>query len=156
VQLSLVQFLRTGNLGPIRLGMTAVEVEAVLGKPDATGNTSRKHRWPSVWRYGDVEFGFDPKQRLLVYLSVVPPIDSTGGTRFNQNVRLDTFGVDGSTSPDRLEHLLAAHNVPYVRRQSPEAEEGYELLVSGQVLAIFRTVQATGERCLEKLISFVY
>ena len=46
--------------GQIRLGMTRDELETILGKPDVLGNTSRKYRFPSLWKYGDVEFVFPP------------------------------------------------------------------------------------------------
>jgi len=46
--------------GSIRLGVTCEELVAVLGPPDEEGGTSRKHKAPCVWKYGDVEFEFPP------------------------------------------------------------------------------------------------
>ncbi|HEY8505168.1 MAG TPA: hypothetical protein VIL46_11345 [Gemmataceae bacterium] len=45
--------------GKIRLGMTKAEIRELLGPPDQWGNTSRKHREPSIWMYGRTEFWFE-------------------------------------------------------------------------------------------------
>src|SRR5262245_2381004 len=51
----------TGDICPIHLGMTRDEVSSLLGPPDDTGGTSRKHRTPAIWRYGELEFHFGPR-----------------------------------------------------------------------------------------------
>ncbi len=51
-------FRVTGDICPLRLGMTRDEVKAILGEPDDVGYTSRKHRIPAIWRYEDLEFHF--------------------------------------------------------------------------------------------------
>jgi hypothetical protein len=55
---SLQGFLRTGNLGDLRCGMSKEEVRAILGPPDAMGGTSRKYPEPSLFLYGTVELWF--------------------------------------------------------------------------------------------------
>lgn len=44
--------------GKIRLGMSRVELRAILGPPDDEGGTSRKYKFPSIYKYGDVQFVF--------------------------------------------------------------------------------------------------
>ena len=44
----------------IRIGMTRGEVIAALGPPDDVGGTSRKHRTPSIFKYGEIELFFEP------------------------------------------------------------------------------------------------
>ncbi len=44
----------------INLGMTREEVVAVLGEPDDKGGTSRKYKTPRIYRYGGMEFWFEP------------------------------------------------------------------------------------------------
>jgi hypothetical protein len=58
VKVSLEVFLRTGNLGDLRGGMSQDEVRALLGEPDAAGNTSRRYPRPSLFLYGTVELNF--------------------------------------------------------------------------------------------------
>jgi hypothetical protein len=49
----------TGDIGPIRLGMSRERVRAIFGEPDDVGGTSRKRRPSAIWVYGGVEFHFD-------------------------------------------------------------------------------------------------
>ncbi len=58
MMVSLDEFLRTGNLGDLRPGMSKEEVQTLLGLPDDTGNTSRKYPQPSIFLYGTVELWF--------------------------------------------------------------------------------------------------
>ncbi len=51
-------FRVSGDICPVRLGMTRDELKALLGEPDAVGGTSRKHRTPSIWKYDELEFHF--------------------------------------------------------------------------------------------------
>ena len=55
---SLLDFLKTGAIGELRLGLTADEVLALLGLPDDVGGTSRKYPRPSVYVFGSVEVFF--------------------------------------------------------------------------------------------------
>ncbi len=53
------KFVSTGDICPIRLGMSRDEVRAVFGEPDDVGGTSRKRRMPGIWVYGGLEFHVD-------------------------------------------------------------------------------------------------
>lgn len=64
-RISLKTFLRTGEFGSIKRGLNRNEVTELLGEPDDTGGTSRKHSEPAVWKYGDVELLFDRETRTL-------------------------------------------------------------------------------------------
>jgi hypothetical protein len=58
MRVSLERFLRTGRLGDLEAGMSAEQVRALLGEPDAVGGTSRKYTRPCVWLYGSAEVYF--------------------------------------------------------------------------------------------------
>jgi len=65
-------FLRTGQLGPLTLGMAPSAVELQLGAPDAR---SRKHN-PLILKYGPLELAFwsprsQPPQLAQILMSVV-------------------------------------------------------------------------------------
>ena len=53
------QFLETGSIKPLHFGMSRRELEEILGPPGHKGGTSRKHRTPSIYKYGDLEFFFE-------------------------------------------------------------------------------------------------
>jgi hypothetical protein len=68
---SLSRFLRTGQLGPLVLGMDPAAVELLLGQPEAR---SRKHK-PLLLKYGPLEMTFwsprsDPPQLAQILLKV--------------------------------------------------------------------------------------
>lgn len=52
-------FRITGDICPVRLGMTRDELKAVLGEPDDVSTTSRKQRIPAIWTYDELEFHFE-------------------------------------------------------------------------------------------------
>ena len=39
-----------------------------IRRPDAVGGTSRKYRTPAIWKYGDLEFHFGPKNTDVLNL----------------------------------------------------------------------------------------
>ena len=51
-------FRVTGDICPIRLGMTRDEVKAIFGEPDDVSTMSRSQRVPAIYRYKDLEFHF--------------------------------------------------------------------------------------------------
>ena len=52
------RFQITGDICPLSLGMSREELRRLFGDPEVTGGTSRKHRTPAIWKYGDLEFHF--------------------------------------------------------------------------------------------------
>jgi len=53
------KFGETGDICPVKLGCTRDELRALFGEPDSVGGTSRKHKRPGIWKYGDLEFHFE-------------------------------------------------------------------------------------------------
>lgn len=74
MRISLEEFLRTGRLGKLRLGLSEGEVLALLGCPEDVGGTSRKYCKPLIYLYGSVEIHFDPKSRTCVLIYIECPI----------------------------------------------------------------------------------
>ena len=54
----LARFRETGDIHPVRLGMSREELIVVLGEPDDTGAASRRRRTPAILVYGSLEFHF--------------------------------------------------------------------------------------------------
>ena len=61
-------FRVTGDICPVRLGITRDELRAILGEPDDVGGTSRKYPNPAIWKYEDLEFHFEPGQDGMLWL----------------------------------------------------------------------------------------
>ena len=64
------QFRRTGDICPIRLGMSREQLKAALGDPEVTGGATRRHPRAVIWKYGELEFHFRPDadQLALIYM----------------------------------------------------------------------------------------
>lgn len=55
ISVDLVEFLRSGNFGGLRLGMTGQEVRTLLGEPEDTSVSNH----PLIWKYGRFQIAFD-------------------------------------------------------------------------------------------------
>ena len=55
---SLIDFLATGRLGNLDLGVSLSKFETRRGEPDAVGGGSQRYPRPSIYLYGTVEFWF--------------------------------------------------------------------------------------------------
>jgi hypothetical protein len=86
------RFASTGDICPIRLGMSCDQVRATFGEPDDVGGAFRSNREPTIWVYGGLEFHFDHTtggDLFLIYR------DTTDGT-------VETSIRRGRTGPRRL------------------------------------------------------
>ena len=86
-------FLRTGNFGPIQLGMTRSQVELLLGKPESWGGQYPEHSreqfeqyasyndYP-IWEYDAMEFHFGDDRKLLylIHCDHLDQLQSNGNT----------------------------------------------------------------------------
>jgi hypothetical protein len=58
--------------------MTRNEVVAAIGEPDDTGGTSRKHRTPSIFKYGRIELFFEASQDGKLTMAYTEDEDGNG------------------------------------------------------------------------------
>jgi hypothetical protein len=61
------QFAKTGDVQPVRFGMSRAELREMFGEPGATGGTSKKYREPAIWVYDGLEFHFHHDELCLVF-----------------------------------------------------------------------------------------
>jgi hypothetical protein len=65
LQISVLDFIRTGAFGPARLGMKREELETALGRPEGSGcGKSPGYSKAAIWTYGAFEFHFTPDDEL--------------------------------------------------------------------------------------------
>lgn len=72
ITVSMLDFLRTGQFGPVHLGISRDQLRDYLGEPEAWSLGSSRHptRTPAraaVWKYGDVEFHFNGNTLVLIF-----------------------------------------------------------------------------------------
>lgn len=56
------KFKSTGDICPLRLGMTREDLRLSLGEPDLMGGLMGKHQVPCIWKYKEMEFHFGPQK----------------------------------------------------------------------------------------------
>lgn len=112
VEISLRAFIRTGEFGPVRLGMTREEVAAVLGPPDATSAPPRKRRPPSFYKYGDLEFHFDLNDGTLwlIHMDGIAQVRAPEG---GERVKLDPWIIQAGLTTEALGAALTSVGVRY-------------------------------------------
>lgn len=118
-----LDWLRLGALGPVRLGLSRAEVLAALGEPEDWSVTSRRRRKPAILKWGDLEFHFAEDDLFLIYTDAFDrggPL--SGGRAFR--VR-DAARFTRATTPEDLQNRLHAAGVPFtVSSPPPENRAG--------------------------------
>jgi hypothetical protein len=84
VVVKLEQFLRTGVFGSITFGMTRQKLRDILGSPDAEGFARRKDRYPSILKYGDIEFYFASSENDRLYMIFSDIFEIPTGNKYLQ------------------------------------------------------------------------
>ena len=126
----LQQFVRTGNFGPIKLGISRVQIEEFLGAPDAWTAQDGKAN-ASVWKYGDVEFYFQNHSLWMIFMDdfKVPK----GGAK----IELDAWIISGQLSCSKAEKHLELAAISYRKEAFPHSENGVHLIANSGVRLAF-------------------
>jgi hypothetical protein len=130
----LKEFLRTGQLGRVCLGMSEHEVTAMIGRSDASGGTFRKYPKPSLFEYGDIELFYDYNSRLLnlIVINFWEPRFPSGGS----TIDLHPWIIKGGLQAEELICQLEREGIPYSEVE-PINYETRQLLVNSAVTMIF-------------------
>ena len=110
---SLVEFLRSGDLGILSIGLTEREVLAAMGQPDDVGVTSRKRKKPCLYLYGDVEIGFDidPPYRIHAIGLSQHSAKETNQIEFHNSQELDPTGLYFGMTLAEYRTILRSHEL---------------------------------------------
>ncbi len=110
IEISLLEFAKTGKIGPIYLGLSRNKVHSILGDPPLWGTQDRMNI-ATIWRYEDIEIYF---------------IDDVVDMIFSDHEDLNNGGVCINIDPwiisrglDRLEFEseLTAQGLSYISNQ---------------------------------------
>lgn len=133
---SMREFLRSGDFGPVRLGDSVDVLRAAFGDPDDTGGTSRRQKTPVIWKYGDVEFHLtaDASRVGLIFCDRFERLHLGAAASF------DPWFFAGHPSVETVERELATAGIPCHRQDAPyeptarllRLDSGIELLFSRQ------------------------
>lgn len=65
--INIEEFIRTGKFGEINFGINRTQLEKILGKTDWLHYTSRKSKFPSIYKYDLIEFYFEEEENGRLY-----------------------------------------------------------------------------------------
>jgi hypothetical protein len=133
-KVNLKDFLRTLKLGRIHLGQSANDVAAILGEPDDVGGASRKHRWPSIWKYGDIELFFDYRTRQINLILI--NFWEDGYPSGDAAIQLDPWIIKGGLRIDEFIPPLDQEGIDYCEVE-PINTGTREFLVNSAIKVIF-------------------
>ena len=109
VSVSMQDFLRTGEFGPVCLGISRRQVRGHLGEPEDWGPAPRAKHNAGIWKYGDIEFHFSGDALWLIFAN---PVEKLHGGRA---IDLDPWVLDGDASVNQVLEGLAAADIAYER-----------------------------------------
>lgn len=132
-------FLRTGEFGPVRLGVSRAELQGYLGEPEDWGPAPKAKHHAGIWKYGDIEFHFNGDTLWLIFADDVEEL------RGGETIDLDPWILDGNALVEQVLEGLAAAHIPYQRivwaldddTERFLAGAGVELLFSDETQYLF-------------------
>jgi hypothetical protein len=128
----LSEFLQSGRLNGLQVGMTQEQVLQTLGEPEDVGGTSRKYRKPSVWKYGNLELFFNrtpPYTCFRIYIEFPFP---EMPIRLPDCFEVAEWGLPPGADRDGVERYLHAHRI------------GFEITLPSGCLPLNYTVACSG------------
>ena len=96
ITVSMQDFLRTGEFGPVRLGMLRGQIRSLLGEPEDWGPSPRAKHNVGIWKYGDIEFHFNEDVLWLLFADDIGTLD--GG----KAIDFDPWVLSGAASAESV------------------------------------------------------
>jgi hypothetical protein len=129
ITIDILDFLRTGQFGPVRFGISRSELHELLGEPDdlGVGTMRRRDRHPTIFKYGTFEFYVHPEQDRLYAIHC----DHFDMPRGNEQLQLHLHGIDGSVTIARAQDLLESAAIQFSERN--DEIQGTRLVTEGGV-----------------------
>ena len=107
---SMLAFLRTGEFGPIKLGISRAELQDCLGEPKNWGPAKKAKQNAEIWKYGDVEFYFDDSDTLWMIFA-----DHIENLRGGSAIEIDPWIFHGGLLAAAALDSFSAAAIPYER-----------------------------------------
>ena len=113
MRVSLKEFLNTGQLDDLRVGMPPEQVVQLLGDPDMLGGTSRKYHRHSIYKYGSLELHFArelPFSCVGIYIEY--PFDGSP-IRLPPSFEVEDWDLTRACSRVDVERYLKSNRISY-------------------------------------------
>lgn len=145
----LEEFLRSGEFGPVRIGMSRDQLLLTLGEPERLGGTSSSQPVPLIWKYGDVEFHFDLRTGLLALVYA----DSFSTPRGALGLQVEAGWLLGGLGLDEGLARLASADLAHAMRV-PDYDPGHAVLELESGVLLGFNVEARPDRGKRGLVFF--
>jgi len=133
---TLIEFLTTGGVGPIRPGASRSDVLRVFGNPGQSGEfpLMPAKAWPSArfWHYGNVEFCFADDQTIRS-IKVFPTAEQNGAAAQNTKSLIPDFPEKLITTDGFVEILKKAE----LWKSAKACAEGSPAFILGSRVFVF-------------------
>jgi hypothetical protein len=133
ILVSMREFLRTGEFGPVKLGDSVESIRSAFGEPQVVGGTSRRRRTPGIWKYGDIEFHLSDDRRYVWLIFC----DAFDRLHLGSAAILDYWFFEGHASREAVERELLAARISFRRQDMPHEPTGYLLCLDSGVELLF-------------------
>jgi hypothetical protein len=143
-EVPLVEFIRTGALGPIEIGMPLRMVEGVAGPPSKWSEDVDEEGKISMWHYGDISLTFED-ETLQSIDSDDFEIPAVGNSIIMQSSLLTNC-----LTLSQIEHELGEECITYEIKNHPRSDSSIYLVAEGGATMTFR-VEDEGEPVLIRI-----
>lgn len=127
------EFLRSGKFGPVGLGDSVDSLRNIFGEPPIVGGTSRRHRTPGIWKYGDIEFHLtsDAKRVCVIFC------DTFEQLHLGPVASLDRWFFEGHPPVELVERELVSAGIGFQRQDMLHEPSGFLLRLDCGVELLF-------------------
>jgi hypothetical protein len=130
---SMREFLRSGEFGPVRLGDSADSLKRIFGEPPVVGGTSRRHRTPGIWKYGDIEFHLTSNRKCVCLIFC----DTFEKLQLGSAAAFDRWFFEGHPSVELVERELVSAGIGFQRHDIPDEPSAFLLRLGCGVELLF-------------------
>jgi hypothetical protein len=127
-KISLRDFVRTGQFGPVGRQITRPELRDLLGSPDVFGCPATAQDVAGIWKYGDIEFHFDSERPAKLWLIFCDDFDVPQG---GPQIDLDPWIIRSDLARAELEQALRSLGVAF-RICVPDYDDSQTLVITQQ------------------------
>jgi hypothetical protein len=117
INVSFEDFLRTGNFGVIKFGMTSGQILNLLGEPDFVFTHSKSKR-PTGFEYGDIEFYFISHKDSRLCAIYLDEFDIPKGS---QHLNIDAWKLRSEMPQSEVEEILIQANIKFQPTEMPDS-----------------------------------
>ena len=148
----IVEFLKSGKFGnsnAINFGMNRTQLTSLLGETEYLSYTTKKSKFPSIYKYGEVEFYFEEgKDGRLHGIQIKPTIAEAS----LQKLKIDYGFIKKDLGFRDVELLLKSNSINYstFKFKYDDNDDPKRIITEGNVIFIFDS-----EYTIQKINRFI-